>query len=195
MRKRRSAPRTSEREIAVCAQCHSRRAQIGEGYVAGNSLTDHYLPSLLMPGLYHADGQQRDEVYTYGSFLQSRMFAAGVTCADCHEPHSGRLRAEGNTLCGQCHTPRNLFGALKTDRHLAGVPGEGGARIPNLTPTRLGKWSDAELQELLLAGITPDLEPVNATMSEVIDNTTSKLTPEDLAALIAYLRTVPPLPE
>jgi predicted CXXCH cytochrome family protein len=104
-RPQRSAPRQGEREIAVCAQCHSRRAQIAEGYVAGAPLADHYLPSLLMPGLYHADGQQRDEVYTHASFLQSRMFAAGVTCADCHEPHTQRLRAEGNAVCAQCHTP------------------------------------------------------------------------------------------
>ena len=48
-----------------------------------------------MPGLYHADGQQLDEVYTHASFLQSRMFAAGVTCADCHDPHTQKLRAEG----------------------------------------------------------------------------------------------------
>ena len=102
---RRGEPRATEREVTVCAQCHSRRAQIGEGYLAGNALTDHYLPSLLVPGLYHADGQQRDEVYTWGSFLQSRMFAAGVTCADCHDPHTQDLRAPGNALCGQCHTP------------------------------------------------------------------------------------------
>src|SRR5690606_32622941 len=67
---RRSAPRSTQREIDVCAQCHSRRAQIGEGHTAGAPLLDSYLPSLLMPGLYHADGQQRDEVYTHASFLQ-----------------------------------------------------------------------------------------------------------------------------
>jgi predicted CXXCH cytochrome family protein len=101
----RSAPRATEREIGVCAQCHSRRAQVSEGYVAGDPLLDHYLPSLLMPGLYHPDGQQLDEVYTHGSFLQSRMFAAGVTCSDCHDPHTQQLRAPGNGVCGQCHTP------------------------------------------------------------------------------------------
>lgn len=82
----------------------------------------------------------------------------------------------------------------RADRHLAGVPGEGGKRIPNITPTRLGKWSEGELREFLLSGITPDCESVNATMSEVVENTTSKLTPEDVAAVMAYLRVVPPLP-
>jgi len=102
---KRSTPRTTSTEINVCAQCHSRRAQIAEGYTAGASLEDYYVPELIMPGLYYADGQQRDEVYTYGSFLQSRMAHAGVTCADCHEPHSQRPRAAGNPLCLQCHAP------------------------------------------------------------------------------------------
>ena len=101
----RSEPRKSEREIDVCAQCHSRRAQIADGYVADKPFLDYYRPALLTAALYHPDGQQQAEVYDWGSFLQSRMYAAGVTCSDCHEPHSGRLRAEGNALCGQCHAP------------------------------------------------------------------------------------------
>jgi len=99
----RSAERRSERELEVCAQCHARRAQIAEGYHAGNRFLDHYRPALLSPGLYHADGQQRDEVYVWGSFLQSKMYRQGVTCSDCHEPHALKLRAEGNALCAQCH--------------------------------------------------------------------------------------------
>jgi len=101
----RSAPRTTEREIETCAPCHSRRSQIAEGYHAGRRFLDHYRPALLAPGLYHPDGQQRDEVYVWGSFLQSRMHRAGVTCSDCHEPHTQVLRAKGNALCAQCHLP------------------------------------------------------------------------------------------
>jgi predicted CXXCH cytochrome family protein len=66
---------------------------------------DHYLPSLLLPGLYHDDGQQQDEVLIWGSWLQSRMHAAGVTCSDCHDPHTQKLRAPGNAVCAQCHEP------------------------------------------------------------------------------------------
>jgi mono/diheme cytochrome c family protein len=106
----------------------------------------------------------------------------------------GAYLVEALAHCGQCHTPRNLVGGLEADRHLAGAPGEGDKRIPNITPTRLGKWSDDELREFLLTGITPDFDSANAIMSEVIENTTSKLTPDDLDALIAYLRSVPPLP-
>jgi predicted CXXCH cytochrome family protein len=99
----RSRPRDTDREIEVCAQCHARRAQIAEAYHAGKPFLDHYRPALLTPPLYHPDGQQRDEVYTWGSFLQSRMHRRGVTCSDCHDPHSQQLRAPGNAVCGQCH--------------------------------------------------------------------------------------------
>jgi predicted CXXCH cytochrome family protein len=96
-------PRPTAREIEACAQCHARRAQIAEGYVAGRAFLDHYLPSLLTSPLYYADGQQRDEVFVWGSFLQSRMNAAGVTCSDCHDPHTSKLRAPGNAVCARCH--------------------------------------------------------------------------------------------
>ena len=95
----RSKPRTTDREIEVCAQCHSRRAQIADGYEPGKPLLDHYLPALLTDPLYRVDGQQQGEVYNWGSFLQSKMHAKGVTCSDCHDPHTGKLRAEGNALC------------------------------------------------------------------------------------------------
>jgi Flp pilus assembly protein TadD len=101
----RSVPRRTDREIESCAPCHSRRVQIAEGYTAGSPLLDYYVPSLVVGGLYHPDGQQRDEVYNYVSFLQSRMNHAGVTCADCHEPHTQQLRATGNAVCAQCHLP------------------------------------------------------------------------------------------
>ncbi|MCX7173855.1 MAG: multiheme c-type cytochrome [Proteobacteria bacterium] len=99
----RSSPRTSNREIETCARCHARRGQFSDSFIHGQTLGDSFRPATLDPGLYWADGQMRDEVYNYGSFLQSRMHAQGVTCSDCHEPHSQRLRAPGNAVCGQCH--------------------------------------------------------------------------------------------
>ena len=119
----RSHPRTAEREIEVCAQCHSRRSQIAEGYEAGKPFLDYYRPMLLTPPLYHPDGQQRDEVFIWGSFQQSRMFAKGVTCSDCHNPHSGKVRAEGNTLCASCHQPARY----DTAQHHHHKPGSAGA--------------------------------------------------------------------
>jgi predicted CXXCH cytochrome family protein len=101
----RSQPRTSNKEIETCATCHSRRGQTSDRFVHGQRLADNYRPALLEDGLYWPDGQQRDEVFNHGSFLQSKMFAKGVTCSDCHEPHSLKLRAEGNGVCAQCHQP------------------------------------------------------------------------------------------
>ncbi len=99
----RSSPRTTTREIETCARCHSRRGQWFGDYQPGQPLMNTHLPALLRAGMYHVDGQIDGEVYEYGSFLQSRMFQAGVTCSDCHEPHSLKLRAEGNGVCLQCH--------------------------------------------------------------------------------------------
>jgi predicted CXXCH cytochrome family protein len=91
-------------QIEACARCHARRAALSDGFRHEHRLMDDYLPALLDEGLYHADGQILDEVYEYGSFLQSRMHAAGVRCSDCHEPHSSKLRAPGNGVCTACHT-------------------------------------------------------------------------------------------
>jgi Flp pilus assembly protein TadD len=119
---KRSRERASEREIEVCAQCHARRAQIAEGYHAGKPFLDHYLPSLLVAPLYWSDGQQRDEVFIWGSWLQSRLHRQGVTCSDCHDPHTQKLRVEGNAVCGQCHAP-GKYDAPAHHRHTAGTAG------------------------------------------------------------------------
>lgn len=121
---RRDTPLAAHKEQPICAQCHARRSQIAEGYQPGKPLLDHYSPALLEPGLYHADGQQREEVFISGSFEQSRMHAAGVTCSDCHEPHGQQLRAEGNALCSQCHAPA----AFDTPRHHFHPAGSAGAQ-------------------------------------------------------------------
>ncbi|BAN45851.1 hypothetical protein PCA10_01190 [Metapseudomonas resinovorans NBRC 106553] len=121
---RRSAPLAQRKEHEVCAQCHSRRAQIAEGYQPGRPLLDHYRPVTLEPGLYHADGQQREEVFISASFAQSRMFAAGVTCSDCHEPHGQKLRLQGNALCTQCHQAATF----DTPAHHFHPPGSSGGQ-------------------------------------------------------------------
>ena len=96
--------------------------------------------------------------------------------------------------CGECHTPRNWFGAPKASRYLAGAK-IGDATASNLTPTRLKKLSDAELREVLRTGLTPDGDVLAESMAEVVQNTTSQLTQQDLDALLAYLRSLPPLPD
>jgi predicted CXXCH cytochrome family protein len=94
---------TPRRRTEFCAPCHSRRSELAASPAPGEPLLDNFLPSLLVQGLYHADGQQREEVYVDGSFRQSLMFQKGVTCTNCHNPHNGRLRLPGNGVCLQCH--------------------------------------------------------------------------------------------
>jgi len=130
----RSRTRESGREIEVCAQCHSRRAQLAEGYHAGRRLLDHYQPTLPAAPLYYADGQQREEVYTWGSFLQSRMHAKGVTCSDCHNPHTGKLRAQDNAVCAQCHLPAKYDDAR---HHFHKPEGKGALCVSCHMPDRL----------------------------------------------------------
>lgn len=100
---RRSVPRKSDELVQMCARCHSRRSVLTEAYYHGGSLLETHWPSLLEEELYFADGQILDEVYVYGSFLQSKMYKAGVVCKDCHEPHSGKVYVDGNALCYRCH--------------------------------------------------------------------------------------------
>jgi predicted CXXCH cytochrome family protein len=130
----RSRPRASEREIEACAQCHARRGQIAEGYAPGKPFLDYYRPAFLTSPLYHADGQQRDEVYIWGSFLQSKMYASGVTCSDCHDPHSGKLRAQGNTVCASCHSA-SKYDAPAHHRHKPDSAGAAcaGCHMPTTT--------------------------------------------------------------
>ena len=100
---KRNKPLTQRKEIDICARCHSRRGIISEDYQYGKPILDTHNVSLLRDGLYYPDGQIRDEVYVYASFLQSKMYHAGVTCSDCHEPHSVKLRADDKGVCLQCH--------------------------------------------------------------------------------------------
>ncbi len=102
---KRSVPRSSHAQIDSCAPCHSRRISIDDDDAPGRPLLDTHIPALLVEELYHADGQILEEVYVYGSFLQSKMYREGVTCSDCHDPHSARLVARGNAICGKCHLP------------------------------------------------------------------------------------------
>lgn len=112
---KRSAPPGSA-ELDTCGACHARRSVISTEPTAGAPFLNTYLPALLEPELYHADGQIDGEVFEYGSFLQSRMHKAGVTCSDCHEPHGLGLRADGNAVCAQCHAP-SRFEAVSHHHH------------------------------------------------------------------------------
>ncbi|MBX4936045.1 hypothetical protein HJA97_00465 [Rhizobium binae] len=105
---RSSPPLALRKEVETCGLCHARRSQFSEDWMPGSFLSDTHHVSALDRSLFHADGQMRDmeETYNYAPFKQSRMFAHGVTCSDCHDPHSATLRAPQDGVCGQCHAPQ-----------------------------------------------------------------------------------------
>lgn len=94
---------SSKELIKICARCHSRRASLNDFSHDLDSIMDYMIPSLLNQALYYSDGQILDEVYVYGSFMQSKMFLRDVKCSDCHDIHSQKLKIQGNALCLSCH--------------------------------------------------------------------------------------------
>jgi predicted CXXCH cytochrome family protein len=121
-------------EVEVCGRCHARRGQFSEQETSRRALGDTHRVALLEDRLYFPDGQIRDEVYEYGSFRQSRMFHRGVTCSDCHDPHSGQLRAPGHQVCLGCHSA-DKYTAATHHFHPAGSRGADclGCHMPTTT--------------------------------------------------------------
>ena len=117
----RSEPLDNNRQIDNCARCHARRSTLGDYHYGADLLDTHRLATIEEP-LYWPDGQIRDEVYVYGSFIQSKMHQAGVVCSNCHNPHSNALHAEGNAICAQCHAPAR-FDVSSHHRHPVASPG------------------------------------------------------------------------
>ncbi len=115
------APAMLRKEVETCGLCHARRGEFSEDWKPGQSLSETHVVSSLARGLYHADGQMLDEVYNYGSFKQSKMFAAGVTCSDCHDPHSAKLRLSADETCLQCHSS-DKYASVTHRRHEAVTP-------------------------------------------------------------------------
>jgi tetratricopeptide (TPR) repeat protein len=95
---------TSTQWLAICGSCHSRRGELNEDFVPGDSFFDHFSLAIAdLSEVYYADGQVREENYEFASFLSSRMYASGVTCLHCHDPHKARPLEQGNALCMKCH--------------------------------------------------------------------------------------------
>jgi len=99
-----------------CFACHSLRTPLTDGFKHDKAFLDQFSPKLLQAPMYYADGQIKDEVYVYGSFLQSKMYRAGVNCLDCHDSHTMKLKIDGNGLCLQCHSAET-FNVESHHRH------------------------------------------------------------------------------
>ena len=98
----------------TCDRCHSRRGEFSENWRPGRSLMNTHLPAFLTSDLFEDDGQMKDEVFNTSSFQQSKMSAKGVVCADCHDPHSGKLKAAKSEVCSQCHDPQKFAATAHT---------------------------------------------------------------------------------
>ena len=105
----------SGQQIDTCAGCHALRSKISPTH-PGTTFFDQFQLRLLEPDYYQPDGQIDGEVFVYGSFLQSKMHENGVVCSDCHNPHSGKLKIEGNQLCTTCHKA-DVFDTEQHFRH------------------------------------------------------------------------------
>jgi tetratricopeptide (TPR) repeat protein len=130
-------PNLLRTEVETCGRCHARRSEISEDWVPGQWLQQtHAIANPLSRDVYWADGQIRnvEESYNYVPFKQSRMFAAGVTCSDCHNPHSGKLRAAGTGVCLQCHAPQTYASATHSHHTQAkGAPNCISCHMPTRT--------------------------------------------------------------
>lgn len=108
-------------QLRSCVPCHTRKTDLAAEYHSSSEVLDNWIPELISSENYFADGQIMGEDYEYGSFVQSKMYKHGVKCSDCHNPHSGKIRKTGNTLCLSCHQPK--YGTEA--HHFHKISGEG----------------------------------------------------------------------
>ena len=110
----------------------------------------------------------------------------------------GAYLVEAVAHCGECHTPRDLTGGLKTSLAYSGTArGPGGQKVANITSdkdTGIGRWSHYQIAHFLASGILPDGDVAGSLMGEVIKRSTSKMTEADRDAVATYLESIPPIP-
>lgn len=109
----------------------------------------------------------------------------------------GRYLTDALGHCGECHTPRDMLGAVDQSRYLAGnLDGPDGEEVPNITPheTGLADWEEDDVITLLVDGMKPDFDTIQGSMEEVVTHSTSFLSDDDLEAMASYLLSIPALP-
>ena len=142
-----TARRLSTNEMfQTCGTCHARRAELTGDFVPGEQFANHFSLTIVDDtDLYYPDGQVRDEDYEYASLLSSKMWASGVRCVHCHDPHSGKTILQGDALCLQCHSaPTPPAPRIDPARHSFHKPGTPGDRCVDchmpLTPYMQRHW-------------------------------------------------------
>ena len=177
-----------EPQLQACAPCHSRRGLLDDDFVAGNCLSDHYDVERLTEATYHADGQIKDEVYVYGSFIQSKMYHQGIRCTDCHDPHSAQLKHPGNQTCTSCH--QHSAGKYDTPSHHFHAVGTEGAQcvschMPHTTYMAVDARRDHSLR-VPRPDLSVRLGTPNACSSCHIEDKRDSLSPNKSAELVHY---------
>ncbi|NNE87350.1 MAG: c-type cytochrome [Silicimonas sp.] len=113
-----------------------------------------------------------------------------VAAADTAQLERGRYLVEALGHCAECHTPRNALGGLDEARWMDGAPNpDGKGKTPGITPAHLD-WAAADIAYYLETGFTPDFDSAGGEMAAVVQNI-GKLTPEDRAAIAAYIKALP----
>ncbi len=114
-----------------CASCHSRREELTlNDFKAGESYHNHFRLTLTdQPGVYFENGLANEEDYVYTSLVLSKMGEKGVTCFDCHDPHTAKTKVpqRDNALCMQCHSTglkeASIIDEATHSHHAAGTQG------------------------------------------------------------------------
>lgn len=105
----------------------------------------------------------------------------------------GAYLVNGPAHCAECHSPRNFLGGIKRGQRFAGGPDfEGEGFVPNITQKGIGDWSEKDIATMLETGDLPDGDRVGGSMVKVVRNT-AQLSPEDRAAIAAYIKSLPPV--
>lgn len=129
---------TPELQLHSCAPCHARKADISADMLHTTEIMDDLIPQVISQEFYFPDGQIREEDYEYGSFAQSKMFHNNVKCSSCHNPHSGKIKLEGNNLCMSCHAPKYN----SKEHHFHGADNEGSKCINCHMPVKTFMGND-----------------------------------------------------
>ncbi|MFT5571583.1 MAG: tetratricopeptide (TPR) repeat protein [Cryomorphaceae bacterium] len=102
-------------DLNMCGACHALRGKL-DGSQSNNDFHNQNRLQLINQDRYFFDGQTKQEAFVVGSFLQSKMHHKGVTCSNCHNPHTGKVLADDNGLCTQCHKPQ-VYDQTEHHRH------------------------------------------------------------------------------
>ncbi|KPA22667.1 Fructose dehydrogenase cytochrome subunit precursor [Shimia sp. SK013] len=148
------------------------------------------LPASVTPSQPHEVGFPFNIRRSVGGWKWLYLNDNWIMPASTEQLERGRYIVEAMGHCGECHTPRNVLGAMDQSAWLTGAPDPSGkGTIPNITPAELS-WSDADLTYYFETGFTPDFDSAGGHMAHVVENL-ARLTPEDREAVTAYLKALP----